>query len=100
MRIIYLSSILLLATGCIQNYSNEYKQEAQNICRCMEDRKSLRRQNIPEDAQFINDDEDYKICIIDAKINMIDTKGKEFTAAINGECNEISKTHERYLKAL
>ncbi len=93
-------SVFFLLSGCIQNYSNEYKEEAQRVCTCMEQRRSIRSSNIPKNAQFIKDDEDYTFCLVDAKIKMIDTKGKEFTAAIIGECPALKEIQERYLKSL
>ena len=89
---------LFLFSSCIQNYSNEYKNEAQRVCQCMKDRKQIRNQNIAEELEFILDDEDYPICLIDSKINMIDTESDEFTNAIKGECPELLATQERYLR--
>jgi hypothetical protein len=85
--------------SCVQNYSDEYKAEAEQVCKCMKYKQSNRK-GISPDIAFIYDDEDYKICILDAIINEVKTKGDEFTNAIKDICPNQLETHERYIKGL
>lgn len=63
----------------------------------MEYRQSLRQREIAEEVVFIYDDKDYKMCILDAVINEIDTKGVEFTNAIEAICPNQLETQKRYI---
>lgn len=84
-------------TSCVQNYSNEYKMEAEKTCRCMEF-KQANRKDVSEDIAFIYDDENYKECILDAVINEVDTKSDAFTDAIEDACPDQLETQKRYVK--
>lgn len=99
-KLFLISAILPSLVSCVQNYSNEYKEEAIKVCECMEYKKSIRKTEIAEEVVFIYDDEDYKECTIDAKINMVDTKSDEFTNAIEDLCPEHVETQERYVKSI
>lgn len=99
-NILLISALIPTLYSCVQNYSNEYKVEATKVCECMEYRKSIQRKGISEEVAFIYDDEDYKICILDAIINQIDTKSKDFTNAIEDICPQNLEVQKRYLKQI
>lgn len=98
MRYSLLFLLIITLNSCIQNYPSDYKNHIDNVCECMNYRKQLRRDNIPEEALYIYEDMDYKECIIDAVIAEIDTKGDEFTAAIEDLCPELIETQKRHLE--
>lgn len=99
-NIILISLVTFTFSSCVQNYSNEYKAEAIKTCECMEYRKSLRQREIVEEVVFIYDDKDYKECVLDAIINLVDTKSDEFTSAIKDICPKNLETQERYINEL
>jgi hypothetical protein len=99
-NIILISAIALTFYSCVQNYSNEYKEEAIKTCECMSYKQSLRKREIAKEIVFIYDDKDYKECVLDAKINMVDTKSNEFTLAIDGVCPKHLETQQRYIDEL
>ena len=98
----YLLSAIIISqlSSCVQYYSEEEKNEAINICACMENRQASRRTDIPKEVQFIYDDEDYKECILDALINGVELKTKEFSKAIEDQCPLLINAHKRYTETL
>lgn len=96
MKRIIFPLLLCVLLSCVQDYPNEFKWHVDNICECMNYRNQLRRDDIPKNAQYIYDDIDYKECVLDAIIDQIDLKGKEFKAAIKDLCPAYLETHSRY----
>lgn len=99
-KILLISAIIPSLYSCVQNYPNEYKEEAIKTCECMEYKKTLRRKDISEDVVFIYEDRDYKECVLDAIINQVKVKSEEFTSAIQDVCPEHLETQKRYLEQL
>lgn len=97
MKLYFPLFLVLLTSSCIQNYPNDYKSHINNVCECMDYRRYLRRDNIPEEALYIYDDIDYSECLIDAIIDEIDPKSKEFTAAIEDLCPDLKEVQKRFV---
>ncbi len=94
-----ISILTLISFSCVQDYPNEFKDDVEKLCECMKVRKTKRREVI-EAVESIYEDKDYEMCILDPIIEGIDTKGNEFSNAIDHLCPNLTETHKRYKNSL